>query len=280
MNNTPLPFGEASTVLSRDGTRIAYHTLGQGPSVMVVPGVLSTAANYARFADALSRRFTVHTVERRGRGLSGPQGKDYSVLKEQEDVLAVQEASGATFLVGHSFGGLIALEAARTQRLFSRIATYEPGVSIGGSINMNWIHTYQQKLLQGKSLDAFVEFIRGTGPKRAQRTPSWLMKFLLPRLVKPDELRELLSLLPENLREHQALAALDSTHHHYRDVAAEVLLLRGGRDPLDWVEPTIRQLSEVLLHAEVQVYPTLDHFGLDKGAPEEVARTVGHFFLR
>jgi len=248
--------------------------------VIVVPGVLSTAANYARFATALAQRFTVHTVERRGRGLSGPQGKDYSVLTEQNDVLAVQQATGAAFLVGHSFGGLIALEVARANRDFARIATYEPGVSIGGSIKMNWAHTYQDKLAQGKRLDAFVEFTVGAGPKRAQRTPRWLMKLMLPRFVKPDELRELLSLLPQNLREHQALAMLDSTYHNYRDVAAEVLLLRGGRSELEWVELATTELREVLPHSETKVFPALDHFGLDKGAPEEVAQAVSDFFLR
>jgi hypothetical protein len=34
------------------------------------------AADYAAFARALAERFTVHTIERRGRGESGPQGDD------------------------------------------------------------------------------------------------------------------------------------------------------------------------------------------------------------
>ena len=71
------------------------------------------AADYAAFALALSGRFTVHTIERRGRGESGPQGDDYSIVKECEDVLALQTETGAAFLVGHSYGGLVALEVAR-----------------------------------------------------------------------------------------------------------------------------------------------------------------------
>ena len=47
-------------------------------------------ADYAAFARALSEHFTVHTIERRGRGESGPQGDDYSIVKECEDVLALQ----------------------------------------------------------------------------------------------------------------------------------------------------------------------------------------------
>ncbi len=36
---------------SRDGTTIAYYTLGSGPSVLMVPGALSTASDYMAFAE-------------------------------------------------------------------------------------------------------------------------------------------------------------------------------------------------------------------------------------
>ena len=49
------PIGTSHTVLSRDGTRIGYLSVGGGPSVLVVPGVLSMAADYAAFARALRR---------------------------------------------------------------------------------------------------------------------------------------------------------------------------------------------------------------------------------
>ena len=62
------PIGTGHTVVSRDGTRIGYLSVGSGPSVLVIPGVLSLAADYAAFARALSEHFTVHTIERRGRG--------------------------------------------------------------------------------------------------------------------------------------------------------------------------------------------------------------------
>ena len=67
------------------------------------------AADCAAFARALSEHFAVHNIERRGRGESGPQGEDYSIVKECEDVLALQAKTGASLLVGHSYGGLVAL---------------------------------------------------------------------------------------------------------------------------------------------------------------------------
>src|SRR5690349_12333401 len=124
--------GTSRVVRSTDGTRIGYLSVGTGPAGVVIPGVLSMAADYARFARALSEHFTVHTIERRGRGESGPQGDDYSLVKECEDVLALQAETGAALLVGHSYGGLIALEVARNNKAFRKIAVYEPGVSIDG----------------------------------------------------------------------------------------------------------------------------------------------------
>ncbi len=44
------------TVLSQDGAKISYLTTGSGPSVLIIPGALSMAADYAAFASALSER--------------------------------------------------------------------------------------------------------------------------------------------------------------------------------------------------------------------------------
>ena len=167
-----------STVLSKDGARISYLSMGGGPSVLVIPGALSLAADYAAFAHALAEHFTVHIIERRGRGESSPQGDDYSMVKECEDVLALQQKTGASFLVGHSFGGLVALEVARNNTDLTKIAVYEPGVSIDGSIPMDWMPGYEKKLAEKQYLDAFVEFSTGAGPERARKTPHWLMKLV------------------------------------------------------------------------------------------------------
>jgi pimeloyl-ACP methyl ester carboxylesterase len=267
--------GTAHTVVSRDGARIAYLTLGSGPSVIVIPGALASAADYAAFARALAARFTVHTIERRGRGLSSPQGDDYSIVKECEDVLALQRATGAPFLAGHSFGGLVALEAARNNASLAKVAVYEPGVSIDGSVRMDWMPGYERKLDEHKPLDALVEFILGVGPERARHTPRWLMKRLLPLFMSAHDRQQALALLRENLREHREVARLDGSYPNYREVSAGVLLLCGGKSDATWVGP----LRAVLPRSEASIFPKLDHFGLDKKAPRRVATAVSEYFL-
>ncbi len=268
------------TVLSQDGAEISYLTMGSGPSVLVIPGALSIASGYAAFARALAEHFTVHIIERRGRGESSPQGNDYSMAKEREDVLALQQKTGASFLVGHSFGGLVALEAARLNQALTKIAVYEPGVSIGGSISMDWMPRYEKKLAEQKYLDAFVEYSLGTGPDRARNTPRWLMKLLLPLFLSSQDRKQMLGLLPENLREHRELARLDSHYETYRDITADVLLMYGGRTHIAWVDLAMEQLAAVLPHSETKGFPTLNHFGIDKKAPGEVARAVCAYFLK
>ncbi len=268
------------TVRSRDGTTISYRTVGDGPAVIVIPGAMSTADDYAAFADALGGHFTVHTIERRGRGLSGPQGDHYGIGKECDDVAALRDETKARYLVGHSYGGLVALEAARKNTALTKIAVYEPGVSVDGRISMTWVPRYRQELAEHKYLDAFAEFSIAAGPQRAQKTPRWMMKLVLMLMMRAKRRQKMYRLLLANLLEHQEVARLDNTYHNYREVSASTLLMFGGRSGLTWVAPAIKRLSEVLPASELRGFPKLDHFGPDQKGPREVAEAVKQYFLQ
>jgi pimeloyl-ACP methyl ester carboxylesterase len=279
--HTNTVIGASHSVLSRDGTTIGYLSIGAGSAVLVIPGVLSMAADYAAFARALAEHFTVHTIERRGRGESGPKGDDYSIVKECEDVLALRAETGASFLVGHSFGGLIALEVGRLNQAFTKIAVYEPGVSIDGSIPMDWMPGYEKKLAENKDVDAFVEFTLGVAPAPLSKTPPWLMKLLVLLLFSSShEYRQMLGLLHENVREWREIARLDSSYENYREIAAGVLLMYGGQSDSTAVTLAMERLAAILPHSETKEFPTLDHFGIERKAPREVAKAVSDYFLK
>ena len=263
---------------STDGARIDSLTMGDGPAVIVIPGALSVAAGYAGFGHALGEHFTVYIIERRGRGLSSPQSANYSMHIECEDVRALQRETHATLLVGHSFGGLIALEAARNNRSLTRLAVYEPGVSIDDSIAMTWMPAYEKKLMEHRNLDAFVEYSIATGPDRARSMPRWIMKLLMPLFLSAADRRTMLSLLPENLREHREIALLDGSVEHYREISAETLLLSGGKTGIGWIDVAMARLRAVIPSSRSTTFPALDHFGIDKKAPALVARAVDAFF--
>jgi pimeloyl-ACP methyl ester carboxylesterase len=255
-------------------------SLGTGPAVLVIPGVLSMAAHYAAFARALSEHFTVHTIGRRGRGESGPQCDDYNIVKKCEDVLALQADTGAALLVGHSYGGLVALEVALNNKAFGKIAVYEPGVSIDGSMPTAWMPGYEKKLCEKRNVDALVEFTLADPPPRIQKTPRWLMKLLLLMLVSCSrQYRQMLDRLEQNLREWRETARLDSCYEHYREIAGGVLLMYGGRSDSKAVTLAMERLAAILPHSVTKEFPQLDHFGIERTAPREVAKAVSDFFL-
>ena len=269
------------TTSSRDGIIVSYLSVGNGPGVIVVPGVLSMASDYSAFAAALANKFAVHTLERRGRGRSGPQGDDYSIQKEIDDVLALQQETGASFIAGHSYGGLIALEASRNNSAFKKIAVYEPGVSIDGSMPVYWMPGYEKKLKENRNFDAFVEFALADAPAHLAKLPPWLMKLLLRfYFVRHPDAKNMLRLLHQNLNEWRQITRLDNHYTYYREVTAPVLLLYGGRSDSKAVDLVIERIPAVIPHCEIKEFPKLDHFGIERTAPKEVAKFISDYFLK
>jgi pimeloyl-ACP methyl ester carboxylesterase len=266
------------TTTSKDGTHISYQTVGMGEGLIIIPGALSVAEDYVPLAKALSDVFTVHIIERRGRGQSGAMGVDYSIIKECEDVAAIQKETDAHFLFGHSYGGLIALEAARKNDALTKIAVYEPGVSINHSIATDWIPAYEAHLARGKPLDAFIEFIRGSGPAFMKWLPNWWLRLILPRVIHGAEWDKIIALLPSNVIEHKEVKRLNNTTHNYREICAEALLMSGGKSPA-FREQTLQALASVLSTSKIAVLPKLDHFGPTRGAPSVVADAIKAYFL-
>jgi pimeloyl-ACP methyl ester carboxylesterase len=265
------------TFHSADGSTIAYLTQGLGPAIILIPGALSTADDYAAFANALGKHFTVHTIERRGRGLSAPQGPAYNLGKEIADVNALQAITGATMLVGHSFGGLVALETARHNSSIRKVAVYEPGVSIDGSINMSWLPAYERYLTQGRQLDAFTCFSLGLGPDAIRNASHWLTRLMLPLFVKKAKLQKMLTLLAENGREHREVGRYDNSYRRYGEITASVLHMTGGKTGSRWVEIQAEHLGAVIPGFQTHQFPALDHFGIDQKGPQEVAAYVATF---
>lgn len=121
--------GPVQHTTSADGTPIGFRMTGSGEPLLLVHGVATTGADWFFVRPHLRERFTVVTMDRRGRGNSG-DAAEYSMDREAEDVLAVLEAVNARLLVGHSYGALCSILAAqRTDRL-ERMVLYEPPIAV------------------------------------------------------------------------------------------------------------------------------------------------------
>ncbi|MEW9699886.1 alpha/beta fold hydrolase [Paenibacillus sp. SI8] len=270
----------SSNVTSQDGTLIGYQSIGNGPGVIIIPGALSTSNEFTSFARELSDSFTAHVIDRRGRGNSGPQGKAYSIIKECEDLKALQEETGATYLFGHSYGGLVALETARTHSSFTKIALYEPGVSIQSeALDWNWITEYETAMDKQDFRGAFTSFARGSGHTPLNKFPKWYASFMLRLFVRGDHWHQIQKLLPENLNEHREVRRLENTFSNYQTVLADLLLLSGQKSPA-FVHQMIDVLDQTIAHTQTMKLPKLHHLSPEnEHSPLVVARAVKDYFL-
>lgn len=127
MSRVPVRF------LERDGWAVAYRRLGGGPPLVLLHATLSSSAQLQPLADRLAVSFTVIAVDRRGSGESRPPGappaRPIDVAVHVGDLAAVlgTERVGPVLVVGHSYGGCLALEfAARCPDLVAGSWVFEP----------------------------------------------------------------------------------------------------------------------------------------------------------
>lgn len=272
-----MPDWHTNALSSADGTRVEYLSAGRGPHAIVVPGALALASDLIPFGALLARRHTVHIVQRRGRGGSGPQGNRYGMARESEDLEAVRARTGARLIFGHSFGGLVALRAACGSAPYDAVALYEPGVSANGSIPVGWIDRARRELSAGTDFEAFITFVRGINPGQTGRVPRWLLRIILKHAIPPAELRQNLALMPSALSEHTEVGRLDLRLADYREVAAATLIMRGKAYGTHRQARTLARLAETIPHSETMRFPKLDHFAPEK-KPAEIADAVLRFF--
>jgi pimeloyl-ACP methyl ester carboxylesterase len=150
------------SVVSADGTTIAYRQRGDGPGLVLIHGGLQAARNFTQLAEALSSSFRVCVPDRRGRGGSGPFGPEYGLAREVEDLDALLRQTGARFVFGLSSGALIALHAARSLSGIDRVAAYEPPFTIDGVDPAAWVPRYESELDRGDLAAAMVSALKGT----------------------------------------------------------------------------------------------------------------------
>ena len=121
------------TVVSTDGTTIAYDRLGSGPPVVLIGGGPTDRMAQAELAGLLSAGLTVYNYDRRGRGDSGDTAP-FAVEREYEDLAAVIGAAGGSAGVyGSSGGAILALRAAMYGVPIARLALWEPPFTVSGA---------------------------------------------------------------------------------------------------------------------------------------------------
>jgi pimeloyl-ACP methyl ester carboxylesterase len=250
------------SAISADGTTISYLSVGDGPGLILVGGVLSSAPAYLPLAEALAEHFTVHVVNRRGRPRSGPQRPGHGIEEECADLVAVAMATQARAAFGHSFGGLVVLETAREHAAFDELWLYEPGVSVAGSLHSAWLDGYEHLLEGGDRRGAFAWMVKQAGfaPRALAALPLWYVKGVLRLAIRGSRWESIDGLLEANLIEQRIVAALDAPDAaRFSTVTADTHLFGGANSPDAVSRRLLPELAEVIPRADVQILRGLGH---------------------
>jgi pimeloyl-ACP methyl ester carboxylesterase len=271
-------------VTSADGTVVGYRLLGSGPAVLLVHGGMQASQHLMKLANALSAEFTVYVPDRRGRGLSGPHGDDYSVLREVEDLQALIAATGAVRVFGLSSGALVTLRTALTTSTLGAIALYEPPLSVNGSAPMSWVPRFERELDRGRLASALVTALNGL---EIEPLLSWFPRFVLvPFLAIGARLQgngsgdnvPIRALIPTERFDMRLVAELADTARDYTSLGTRVLLLGGTKSPA-FLKIALDELAVAVPHTHRITFSGLGHSGPDDdGDPGRVAKALRAFF--
>jgi len=101
--------------VARNGSiELAYDVAGDGPNLLLIPGVASTRPIWNLVRPVLARRFRTIAFDLRDSGESTIAEGPYALTDLVADATAVMDAAGAdrAHVLGHSLGGAIAQELA------------------------------------------------------------------------------------------------------------------------------------------------------------------------
>ena len=277
------------SITSKDGTTIGYRQLGRGPGVVLLHGIMESAQSHIQLAEGLADTFTVYLPDRRGRGLSGPQGSDYRLEKEVEDLDALLTKTGAHYVFGVSAGAIVCLQAALTLPAIHRAAIFEPPLIIDDSVSTAFVERFDKEMAQGKVVSALVTAMKGSqmGPPVFNVMPRWLLELLTKMMTASEEkkakaddvtMRMLASTLHSDFQlSVETKEALES----FKAIRADVLLLGGSKSPA-YFKVALDALEKVLPHAKRTEFPGLNHGASGNanrgGKPKLVAQELRQFF--
>jgi pimeloyl-ACP methyl ester carboxylesterase len=252
-------------ILSKDGTPIAYQRSGTGPPLVLVHGTGGAHARWIPILPAFEKQFTVYAVDRRGRGES-VEAHAYAIEREFEDVAAVVDSIGDEVnLLGHSFGGLCALEAALLTPNLRKLIVYEPPLPVPGVTIFSeaLINQLQALLDAGDRVGVLTTFMH-----EVVRMPAHELEFFQASPAFPARVAAAHT-LPRELRAHE-------TYHfepeRFKNLHVPTLLLLGGDSP-PFFKAAIEMANAALPDSRIVILPGQQHIAMDT-APDLFVREV------
>lgn len=260
------------TVISKDGTTIAFDKTGEGPALILVSGAFMHRAmnpGEAQLAELLAPNFTVYYYDRRGRGES-TNTLPFAVDREIEDIEAlIDTAGGSAYIYGISSGAALAMEATiKLNGKIKKLAMYEAPYKSDDEARQVW-KEYRKELKEllaaGRKGDAVALFLRLVGMPNEQieamRPEPWWFAFEAVAPTLPYD--------ADALGEDRIAPTTKAAR-----VTVPALVIAGGASD-DFFRETATALSNAMPNGQQR---TLDGQHHDV-APEAIAPVLKEFFV-
>ena len=245
------------SVASKDGTAIAYWRSGAGPPLVLVHGTAADHDRWRPVLPAFEERFAVCAVDRRGRGGSG-DSDGYAIEREFEDVAAVVDSLGEPAVVlAHSYGALVALEAALLTPNVRKLVLYDPGIEVAGEeISPPEVIERLEALLEAGDRAGVV----ATTMREVAGLPPEVVEYMRSQPVWPARVSAAHT-IPRELRAVQAYR-LDP--ERFAHLGTPTLLLSGGDSPAAFRKAAVA-VDGALPNSLIEVMPGQGHAAMDTG---------------
>jgi pimeloyl-ACP methyl ester carboxylesterase len=259
--------------VSADGFRIPVTEQGHGRTILIVhPGGGNSQA-WARVAQTLMVRYRVLRFDRRPYAVLADVELTATMENEVSDVLAVAAtADEPVLLVGHSSGGVVALEAALASPTpFAGMVLYEPPVAVTEPLGGDALIRAKAALAAGDPGLAMEIHLR-----EIVRASNHLVSLL--RLVGPLW-RRMATFTPGQIQDDANIETLGVGIGRYADLNVPALLLGGARSPKH-LRARLDALASVL--PNVDSFVVLPHQGHLANAftPRKIAHIIEPFAAR
>jgi len=254
-------------VKSNDGTVLSCRRSGKGPPLVLIHGAGNYSARWNPILPLLEEEFSIFALDRRGRGESG-DADQYSLEREFDDVVAVVDAiARPTDVLGHSLGGICAVEAALRTKNFKKLILYEPPIPVRAPLISEGTLDRLDALLNSGDLEGVLttvmhDVIRipGSDVESLRKSPTW------------NDRVGMAHTLP---REFRAANAYRLVADRFRHLSTPTLLMLGGNSPSMFKE-AIDALASALPRSHTVVLEGQQHIAIDT-APALFAQEVRAF---
>jgi N-formylmaleamate deformylase len=128
-----LEFAPPIASLDLDGFRLAYREWGSSSAtdaVVLIHGITSSSLSWVRVAPELADRYRVVAMDLKGHGDSARPAGGYRLADQAAEVDALCEALGlaSPIVIGHSWGGAVALVLATSTARVRRLVLEDPAI--------------------------------------------------------------------------------------------------------------------------------------------------------